>query len=59
VNDKGVPVQLQGTEYFSDYWASVVLLHAMREGDQKLQIKKLLEKFPYKKSQKIVLEGWE
>jgi hypothetical protein len=59
VNEKGVAVQLQGTEYAQDYWASVVLLHFMREGDQKLSVKKLIEKYPYKKSQKIVQEGWE
>ena len=59
VNDKGVPVQLQGTEYSSDYWASVVLLHAMRDGDQKLPVNKLIEKYPYKKSQRIVQDGWE
>ncbi len=59
VNEKGVAVQLQGTEYAQDYWASVVLLHAMREGDQKLSVKKLIEKYPYKKSQNIVQEGWE
>ena len=59
VNEKGVPVQLQNTEYYNDYWASVVLLHAMREGDQKLPLNKLMEKFPYKKSQKTVVEGWE
>ncbi len=59
VNEKGVPVQLQGTDYYTDYWASVVLLHAMREGDQKLPIHKLIEKFPYKKARKIVVDGWE
>ena len=59
VNEKGVAVQLRGTEYAQDYWASVVLLHFMREGDQKLSVKKLIEKYPYKKSQKIVQEGWE
>ncbi len=59
VNEKGVPVQLQNTGYYNDYWASVVLLHAMRDGDQKLPIDKLVEKFPYKKSQKIVVEGWD
>ncbi len=59
VNDKGVPVQLQNTGYYDDYWASVVLLHAIREGDQKLPIDKLLEKFPYEKSRRIVREGWQ
>ncbi len=59
VNEKGVPVQLRGTAYFQDYWASVVLAHAMREGDQVLPLKKLLEKYPYQKSRRIVSEGWE
>jgi mono/diheme cytochrome c family protein len=59
VNKKGVPVQLEGTEYYNDYWASVTLLHFMREGDEKLPVKTLLEKFPYKKSQTIVLKGWK
>jgi hypothetical protein len=31
----------------------------MREGDQKLPIKKLMGKYPYEKSQKIVRDGWE
>jgi hypothetical protein len=59
VNEKGVPVQLRNTEYENDYWASVVLLHAMRDGDQKMPINKLLEKIPYKKSRKIATDGWE
>lgn len=59
VNEKGVPVQLQGTEYYLDYWASVVLLHLMREGDRELPLTKLTEKYPYARSKKIVLEGWE
>ncbi len=59
VNEKGVPVQLQGTEYYHDYWASVVLLHSMRDGDQKMPVNKLVEKYPYKKAQKIVQDGWE
>jgi mono/diheme cytochrome c family protein len=59
VNEKGVPVQLRGTEYYHDYWAAVVLLHAMRDGDQKLPVNKLLEKYPYKKAKQIVQDGWE
>ncbi len=59
VNGKGVPVQLRGTGYFNDYWASVVLLHSMREGDQRLPLKQLLEKYPYQRSRQIVLDGWE
>lgn len=59
VNGKGVPVQLKGTEYYEDYWASVTLLHFMREGDEKLPIGKLMEKFPYGKSRAVVQEGWK
>ena len=59
VNNKGVPVQLQGTEYYNDYWASVALLHFMRAGDEKLAIDKLMEKFPFQQSQKVVTDGWK
>jgi hypothetical protein len=59
VNDKGVPVQLEGTQYSQDYWASVVLLHSMRAGDEKLPMNKLIEKFPYKEAKKVVTDGWE
>jgi mono/diheme cytochrome c family protein len=59
VNEKGVPVQLKGTEYYRDYWASVVLLHFMRDEDRTLPIKKLMDKFPYRKSREIVSDGWE
>jgi hypothetical protein len=59
VNKEGVPVQLKNTGYYNDYWASVALLHFMRAGDEKLPIEKLMEKFPYQKSQMIVKEGWE
>lgn len=59
VNAKGVPVQLEGTEYYNDYWASVALLHFMRAGDEKLSISKLMEKFPHNRAQKVVSDGWE
>jgi len=59
VNDKGVPAQLKGTKYENDYWASVTLAHFMREGDQKLSVKKLVKKYPYSKSTKVVKDGWE
>ncbi len=59
VNKKGVPVQLVGTEYENDYWASVTLAHFMRSGDQKLSVKELVEKYPYAKSTQIVKDGWE
>ncbi len=59
VNRKGVPVQLEGSAYYNDYWASVVLLHFMREGDEKLPVAELLKKFPYERSKKIVEEGWK
>ncbi|GIT98332.1 hypothetical protein [Sulfurovum sp. TSL1] len=59
VNNNGVPVQLEGTEYANDYWASVTLAHFMREGDQKLSVKELVKKYPYKKSAQIVKDGWK
>ncbi|HUI66926.1 MAG TPA: hypothetical protein VL087_01790 [Nitrospirota bacterium] len=59
VNNKGVPVQLKNTGYYNDYWASVVLLHSMRAGDEKLPMDKLMEKFSYSRSQKVAQEGWE
>ena len=59
VNDKGVPLQLKGTEYENDYWASVTLAHFMRSGDQKLSVKELVSKFPYARSTKIVKDGWK
>ena len=59
VNKNGVPVQLEGTEYANDYWASVTLAHFMREGDQKLDVKKLVKKYPYKKATKVVTDGWK
>lgn len=59
VNKKGVPIQLVGTEYEDDYWASVTLAHFMRSGDQKLSIKELVLKYPYTDSSDIVVNGWE
>ncbi len=59
VNDKGVPVQLTGTAYEKDYWASVTLAHFMRSGDQKLSIKDLVKKYPHKESSTIVKKGWK
>lgn len=59
VNKKGIPVQLANTRYAKDYWASVTLIHFMRSGDQKLSIKELIHKFPYKKSSHIVKMNWK
>ena len=59
VNKHGVPTQLSKTEYKDDYWAAVTLAHFMREGDQKLSIKELVQKYPYSKSTKIVKDGWK
>ena len=59
VNRKGVPVQLKGTGYYNDYWASVALIHSMREGDQKLPVADLLRKFPFEKAREIVAKGWK
>ncbi len=59
VNRKGVPTQLQGTAYYNDYRASVVLIHFMRAGDRKRPVPELIKKYPYAKAQEIVLKGWE
>ncbi len=59
VNEIGVPVQLQGTKYAEDYWASVVLIHFMREGDRRLSIGELVDKYPYVNSRGIVSAGWD
>jgi hypothetical protein len=59
VNEKGIPVQLSGIDYYSDYWASVVLIHFMREGDQKMSVPELIRKYPYRKAKEIVMKGWK
>ncbi len=59
VSGKGVAVQLNGTEYINDYWASVVLIHSMREGDQNLSISELMKKYPYSISREVVSRGWK
>ncbi|HEY6000041.1 MAG TPA: hypothetical protein VI078_12195 [bacterium] len=59
VNARGVPVQLEGTGYAQDYWAAVVLLHAMRDGDEKLPLAELLARHPYDRARSTVLAGWD
>lgn len=59
VNKNGVPSQLKGTDYENDYWAAVTLAHFMREGDQKLSVKELVKKYPYKNSSQIVKDSWK
>jgi mono/diheme cytochrome c family protein len=59
VNQKGVPAELTGTEYRDDYWASVVLMHFMRGGDQEMTVLKLVEKYPYAMAREIVVRGFE
>ncbi len=59
VNPKGVPAQLRQTEYEADYWAAVVLIHFMREGDQKMPVADLIRKYPYQKAKEIVVKGWK
>ncbi len=54
VNRQGVPTLLGGTSYERDYWASVVLVHFMREGDQTMPIAELVKKFLYERSKQIV-----
>jgi mono/diheme cytochrome c family protein len=59
VNEKGIPVQLKDTGYYGDYWASVVLIHFMRNGDEDLSVADLMKKFPYPASRDIVVKGWK
>ena len=59
VNQNGVPTLLKGTEYYGDYWASVALIHFMREGDQDLSTADLIKKFPYDTAKRIVMQGWK
>jgi mono/diheme cytochrome c family protein len=54
VGANGVPVQLEGTDYYEDYYSSVVLMHLMREEDYELSVEELLEKYPYEDSKAIV-----
>ncbi len=59
VNAKGVPVQLKGTGYYDDHWASVVLIHSMRGDDFELPVKDLVKKYPYTRSSQVVVRGWK
>ena len=59
VNRKGVPLQLKGTDYYDDYWASVVLIHFMREEDQKMPVTRLMATYPYRRAREIVGVGWK
>ncbi len=59
VNPRGVPVQLKGSAYYEDYWASVVLIHFMREADPGMPVEKLIEKYPYRRSREVVAAGWK
>jgi mono/diheme cytochrome c family protein len=59
VNEKGVPVQLWGTDFYHDYWASLVLMHFMRDDDIDLSIADLIKKFPYSTCSAIVKKGWD
>ncbi len=55
VNKKGIPVQLKETMHYNDYLASVVLIHFMREGDQKLPVAGLIKKYSYGRAREIVI----
>ncbi len=41
-----------------DYWAFVVLIHFMREGDPQMPVAELVRKYPYRKAREIVMKGW-
>jgi len=60
VNSDGVPVQLVGTEYENDYWASVVLMHFITPEDgEQMTPAELVEVYPYALSREIVDEAME
>jgi len=59
VNDRGVPAELNGTAYEKDYWASVVLVHFIRESDRQMPVSGLLKKYPYQKAREIAARGWK
>jgi hypothetical protein len=54
VNTKGVPVQLQNTPYYDDYFASLVLMHYMRNKDINLNISDLVKKYPYEMAKSVL-----
>lgn len=58
VNARGVPSLLRGTAYEDDYWAAVVLLHAMRGDDVTLPVPELVRKYPVARSRQLVRQGW-
>ena len=57
VNANGVPIQLKDTDYADDYYASVVLMHAMRGNDYELTLQELLTKYPYESFAKPIVEA--
>jgi len=57
VNRYGVPVQLADTEYATDYWAAVVLMHSMRGEDFEMPVDQLVQKYPYEKAAAIVADS--
>lgn len=61
VNKEGVPTTLAGTKYEHDYWASVTLMHFMRQKnfDMLLPVSELMERYPYERSKQIVEESWK
>ncbi len=59
VNRAGVPIELNSTGYEKDYWASVVLIHLMRESDREMTAGELTKKYQYRKAREIAAEGWK
>lgn len=53
-----MPNQLRGTEYYNDYWSSVVRIHFMRDGGQDPAVPELAKKYPYTESNRVVRQGW-
>ena len=58
VNGRGIPVQLKGTPYYEDHWASVVLMHRMRGDDFEMAVGDLVKKHPYSGSRDITKKAW-
>ncbi len=57
VNANGVPVQLTGTSYADDYYASVTLMHSMRGDDFSQSVDDLVQKYPYDAAKKLVADA--
>ncbi len=57
VGAHGVPALLAGTEYYDDYWASVVLMHLMRGDDFTMPVEELMARYPHQDAAAIVTDS--